>query len=147
MQIMNYYYSIGVWILTFIYLQSLQKKKKHSKFAGLSREKRRRLQFKEEDEAHLKTQKLVAKSAKSAVKPGKLSVAGGQKSTNNANASKGKKRAKVVESAGFASELTETSKRTISSGGGNKKANNKKKAHNGGGIKAFKSKKKFKRRK
>ncbi|KAF9206871.1 nucleolar DEAD-box protein required for synthesis of 60S ribosomal subunit [Haplosporangium sp. Z 27] len=129
---------------------------KRDRFAGMSRQKRRRLQLSEEDHQDISSHAKSIKSAKKALKPTKITkLAPERPATPKGQDQKKKKKKKDVD---FSRDLADASKQGVAAakklGGGSKfgnKKEEKKKERNGKlgklrGNKAFKSSKKYKRR-
>ncbi|KAG0344552.1 nucleolar DEAD-box protein required for synthesis of 60S ribosomal subunit [Podila humilis] len=126
---------------------------KRDRFAGMSRQKRRRLQLSEEDHQDISSHGKSIKSAKKALKPTKIPKMAPERPTTKPQDQK-KKKKKDVD---FSRDLVDASKKGVSDAkklGSNSKFGNKKdekKERNGKlgklrGNKAFKSTKKYKRR-
>lgn len=129
---------------------------KRDRFAGMSRQKRRRLQLSEEDHQDINSHAKSIKSAKNALKPNKIPKLAPEKTATKPQDQKKKKKKKDVD---FSRDLADASKQGVASakklgsgskfGGKDKK--DEKKERNGKlgklrGNKAFKSSKKYKRR-
>ncbi|KAF9550358.1 nucleolar DEAD-box protein required for synthesis of 60S ribosomal subunit [Mortierella hygrophila] len=127
---------------------------KRDRFAGMSRQKRRRLQLSEEDHQDISSHLKSIKSAKNALKPNKIPKLAPEKTATKPQEKKKKK--KDVD---FSRDLADASKQGVAAakklgsgskfGGKDKK--DEKKERNGKlgklrGNKAFKSSKKYKRR-
>lgn len=128
---------------------------KRDRFAGMSRQKRRRLQLSEEDHQDINSHAKSIKSAKNALKPNKIPKLAPEKTATKPQDKK-KKKKKDID---FSRDLADASKQGVASAKklgsgskfGSKDKKDEKKDRNGKlgklrGNKAFKSSKKYKRR-
>ncbi|KAG0052655.1 nucleolar DEAD-box protein required for synthesis of 60S ribosomal subunit [Gryganskiella cystojenkinii] len=127
---------------------------KRDRFAGMSRQKRRRLQLSEEDQQDISSHSKSIHSAKKALKPTKIPKLAPERVQTKPQDQKKKKKKKDVD---FSKDLADTSRSGVAASkklGSNSKFGNKKdeKKERSGklgklrGNKAFKSTKKYKRR-
>ncbi|KAF9931629.1 nucleolar DEAD-box protein required for synthesis of 60S ribosomal subunit [Linnemannia zychae] len=129
---------------------------KRDRFAGMSRQKRRRLQLSEEDHQDIKSHAKSIKSAKNAMKPSKIPRLAPEKTASKPQDMKKKKKKKDVD---FSRDLADASKQGVAAakklgsgskfGGKDRKDEKKERSGKLGklrGNKAFKSSKKYKRR-
>lgn len=127
-----------------------EKEAKKNKLDNMSRDKKRRMVALEEDREAIKEQQYIARVAKRAKKPKKITFMPTHSDTPKPKKDASKKKSKEVKSAGFESEIKAAKPKTVEKEGnrasrdvkGEKRRLGKKRT-----VKSFKSKSKYKRRK